>query len=292
MYDINILTSNGIDVNSSLELFGTIDTYNDTVGEFLLSAKEKIVLLEDYKNRKDMSNYAIYAHSLKSDARYFGFTNLGEIAYQHELKSKEGDITFIINHFQELQNEVKKSISILEKYLNSTPGSSSAEVPIEQPISPVDETPISEEKIEEKTPVPVEASAIVYDKKTILVVDDSNIVRNFVKRIFADKYEIGTAKDGEEAINIISSNQDNENIIAILLDLNMPKKDGFEVLNYMNENNLLSKCPVSIISGDSSKDTIDKAFKYNIVDMISKPFSDASIKSVVEKTILFKEMNQ
>ena len=46
MYDINILTSNGIDVNSSLELFGTIDTYNDTVGEFLLSAKEKIVLLK------------------------------------------------------------------------------------------------------------------------------------------------------------------------------------------------------------------------------------------------------
>ena len=55
MYDINILTSNGIDVNSSLELFGNIDTYNDTVGEFLISAKEKIVLLEDYKNKKDFT---------------------------------------------------------------------------------------------------------------------------------------------------------------------------------------------------------------------------------------------
>lgn len=272
MYDINILTSNGIDVNSSLELFGNIDTYNDTVGEFLLSAKEKIVLLEDYKNKKDMANYAIYAHSLKSDARYFGFKNLGEMAYQHELKSKEGDVFYIFNHFQELQEEVNKSLDILQKYLNSSSDTESTTVP-------------SGETSKEND------LAVIYENKTILVVDDSNIVRNFVKRIFDGVYDIGVAKDGEEAINILNSNQNNDNIIAVLLDLNMPKKDGFAVLDFMQENNLLTKCPVSIISGDSSKETIDKAFKYQIVDMISKPFSDSSIKSVVDKTILFRDMN-
>lgn len=276
MYDINILTSNGIDVNSSLELFGNIDTYNDTVGEFLISAKEKIVLLEDYKNKKDMSNYAIYAHSLKSDARYFGFKQLGEVAYQHELKSKEGDITFIINHFQELQAEVTKSLDVLEKYLNST-GSG-------------EQAPAAGTTTTQAAPAENDLG-VVYENKTILVVDDSNIVRNFVKRIFDGVYDIGVAKDGEEAINIINSNQNNDNIIAILLDLNMPKKDGFAVLDFMQDNNLLGKCPVSIISGDSSKETIDRAFKYKIVDMISKPFSDSSIKSVVDKTILFKEMD-
>ena len=45
---------------------------------------------------------------------------------------------------------------------------------------------------------------VVYENKTILVVDDSNIVRNFVKRIFDGVYDIGVAKDGEEAINILN----------------------------------------------------------------------------------------
>ena len=64
----------------------------------------------------------------------------------------------------------------------------------------------------------------------------------------------------------------------------------FKVMQYMKENNLFSKFPVSIISGDSSKETIDKAFKYQIVDMLGKPFNESSIRSAVEKTIYYKEM--
>ena len=112
----------------------------------------------------------------------------------------------------------------------------------------------------------------ILDKQTILVVDDSNIVRNFVKRIFSEKYNVGVAKDGEEAIKIIKANMDNNFIEAILLDLNMPKVDGFTVLEFMRQNELLDKMPVSIISGDSSKETIDKAYTYEIVDMLEKPF--------------------
>ena len=128
-----------------------------------------------------------------------------------------------------------------------------------------------------------------YKEKTILVVDDSNIIRNFVKRIFSDKFNIGMAEDGEEAIRIIKANKDNDFIETILLDLNMPKVDGFKVLEYMRQNDLLNKMPVSIISGDSSKETIDRAFTYDIVDMINKPFNEKSIKSVIEKTMIYKE---
>ena len=135
---------------------------------------------------------------------------------------------------------------------------------------------------------PTTDSAEVYSSDTILVVDDSNIIRNFVKRIFKDKYEIGTAKDGEEAINIIEANKDNGTIKAMLLDLSMPKVDGFGVLEFMRKNGYLEEIPVSIISGDSSKETIDRAFTYNIVDMLSKPFNDSSITLVVEKTIMRK----
>ena len=74
-----------------------------------------------------------------------------------------------------------------------------------------------------------------YTQKTILVVDDSNIIRNFVKRIFSEKYNVGTAENGEEAINIIKANLNNDYIETILLDLNMPKVDGFAVLDFMRE---------------------------------------------------------
>ena len=71
----------------------------------------------------------------------------------------------------------------------------------------------------------------------------------------------------------------------------MPNVDGFAVLEYMKENNLFTKIPVSIISGDSSKETIDRAFTYQIVDMLGKPFNESDVKRVVEKTILYKQMN-
>ena len=59
MYDENYLIQNGVDVTKSLELFGDINTYNEIVGEFLVSAKEKQAKLQKYKDEKDMANYTI-----------------------------------------------------------------------------------------------------------------------------------------------------------------------------------------------------------------------------------------
>jgi len=262
------LTSKGVDLQKSLELFGNIETYNDTVGDFIVGTASKTNKLKDYMAEKDLTNYAIYVHSLKSDAKYFGFTRLSEIAYEHELKSKAGDLYYITQNFNTLVGVVNEAIAIVKEYLSDAP----------------------EEKTEEK-PLEPENKENAYTEKTILVVDDSNIIRNFTKRIFEGKYGVGTAKNGQEAIDIIAANKDNENIVAILLDLNMPKVDGFAVLQYMQDNDLFDNVPVSIISGDSSKETIDKAYKYPIIDMLEKPFNENDVKRVVEKTIMYKELS-
>lgn len=268
MKSISFLESKGIDIPKSLELFGDEQTYNDSIGEFLVGIHTKINDLIKFMEAKDLQNYAITVHSMKSDAKYFGFTKLADLAYQHELKSKEGDLYYVTTHINDLIGETNNSILLLQEYMNGSDN---------DPVSaPVDGG--------------VTNNAEVYDKKTILVVDDSNIIRNFVKRIFSDRYNVGTATDGEEAINIIKANMDNDFIETILLDLNMPKVDGFAVLDFMKENGLLKRMPVSIISGDSSKETIDRAFTYQIVDMLSKPFNDQSVKMVIEKTLIYKEM--
>ena len=65
----------------------------------------------------------------------------------------------------------------------------------------------------------------------------------------------------------------------------MPNIDGFQVLDYLKENNLFEVIPTSIITGDDSKEAIDRAFKYPIVDMLNKPFNEKEAKLIVQKTI-------
>ena len=122
--------------------------------------------------------------------------------------------------------------------------------------------------------------------KAIIVADDSMIVRNIIEKALSDEYVILKAGNGREAIkHIVNKKYD---IVGMLLDLNMPDSDGFVVLNYYQNNNLFKKYPIVIISGDDTKSTIDKAFKYDIVDMLNKPFSGESIKNAVEKILNFK----
>lgn len=262
MKNIEFLSKNGVDVKKSLELFGDVTTYNETIGEFLVDIHTKINQLISYMQNKDMNNYAIAVHSMKSDAKYFGFTSLADMALLHEQKSKDGDYSFISTHINDLISETNKAIILVQEYIHGE------DVP--EPVVP----DINEETKE-------------FTRKTILVVDDSNIIRNFVQRIFSDKYYVAACRDGSEAIDVINNNMNNDTIEMLLLDLNMPKVDGFAVLDFMKEKDLFSKMPVSIISGDSSKKTIDRAFTYPIVDMLSKPFNEKSVKAIVEKTLIY-----
>ena len=257
MKDVEVLISGGVDVKASLELFGEMSMYDATLEDFLEGVGPKLERLKNYKEINDMSNYAIEAHSLKSDARYLGFTKLAELAYDHELKAKAGDRFYIVQHYDELITETKRIIELSKKYIGG----------------------ITEEK----------SSYVPSDNlhKAILVVDDSDIIQKFIERIFNKTYQVYLANDGKEAIDIIK-NQSEKEIVAMLLDLNMPNVDGFEVLEYFKNNDLFKEIPVSIITGDDSKDRVDKAFTYAIVDMIVKPFNENNIKRVIEKTIASK----
>ena len=64
----------------------------------------------------------------------------------------------------------------------------------------------------------------------------------------------------------------------------------FTFAHSFKQNNLFKKVPVSIISGAEEKETIDRAFTYDIVDLLAKPFNERDIKSVIEKTINYKDM--
>ena len=263
MKDVNILTSNGVDVNKSLELFGDMETYDDTLNDFLAEIDKKLALIKEYKESADMANYAIQVHSLKSDSRYFGFEKLAELAYNHEMESKANNMYYVTDHYDELMTEANRILNVVKQYAGISGTSVNTEV-----VKPV-----------------------VIKDKTILVVDDSNVVRNFVYKIFNNEYDILIANDGEEAMDIIKSNVDDK-IVGVLLDLNMPNVDGFAVLDYFKNANLFNRIPVAIITGEGSEENVKRAYTYPIVDMLQKPFNEVNVKNIVDKLIMIHDMNK
>lgn len=120
-YDRSYLEKNGVDVNHALELLGDMDMYNMTISDFMKEVEEKWNRIVEYRNSNNMPDYAIEVHSLKSDCKYLGFMTLADIAYQHELKSKENDLFFVQDHFAELEEEYKKVLEIARKYVENNP---------------------------------------------------------------------------------------------------------------------------------------------------------------------------
>ena len=265
MKDTNILTQAGIDLNASMQLFGDMDTYNDMLEDFLKEFEGKMANAEKYKNEANMAEYSIIVHSLKSDCKYFGMLELADKFYRHEMAGKENNYYFVSTNFDNLKEEAYKMYNVLKKYMG------------------VDETAAPAAPAQSQAP-------LVNQKKAIIVADDSNIIRNFVIKVFGEDYDIKAAEDGNEAISIVA-NTPSKDIACMLLDLNMPKVDGFAVLEYFNSNNLFDVIPISIITGANDKDTIDKSFNYPIVDMLQKPFNEVSVKNVVEKTMARKKEN-
>ena len=259
MKDVNLLVSNGVNVEKSLELFGDMQMYDSTLEDFLNEIGNRLDRIKKYKEISDMANYAIEVHALKSDSKYFGFDKLAELAYNHEMESKKNNMFYVVDHYDELITEANRIVKLVNEYLGR-----------EIVVKTIDEV-----------------DTVIKDK-TILVVDDSNVTRNFVQKIFSATYNVEVALDGNEAINKITNDKEHK-IVAVLLDLNMPGVNGFDVLNYFKTNNLFSTVPVSIITSDNSKETRESVFSYGIVDILVKPFNERDVKQVLDKTIYFND---
>lgn len=113
---IDFLKSYGVDIDKGLENMMDIETYDEILNDFYNNLAEEFKLIQEFKNAGDMPNYAIKVHAMKSNARSFGFMNLGEIAYAHEMASKANDINYVNANYEILINEIKKVYTIIKKY--------------------------------------------------------------------------------------------------------------------------------------------------------------------------------
>ena len=123
----------------------------------------------------------------------------------------------------------------------------------------------------------------VKDRQRVLVVDDSYMNRMILTEILKSDYEIINASSGEECLEIIEKY--GTGIDIILLDIVMPGMDGFEVLNYMNNNNWIEDIPVILISSEDSNQYIRRAYEMGVSDYISRPFDAKVVYQRVLNTI-------
>lgn len=112
------------------------------------------------------------------------------------------------------------------------------------------------------------------DKKIIMVVDDTQIIRNIIGKALMEDYLVVEAENGDDALYKLQSV--NYNVAGMFLDLIMPGSDGYKVLDTLKGLNI--KLPITVISGDDSTETITKVCNEYGVNYISKPLSIDKIK--------------
>ena len=119
-------------------------------------------------------------------------------------------------------------------------------------------------------------------RQKILIVDDAEFNREILKEFLGGAYSYLEAENGIQAIRIL---EENPEIDLMLLDINMPQMNGFEVLEWMNRLLRIEETPVIMISSEESVDAMRKAYEMGITDYITRPFDSVIVKKRVQNTL-------
>ncbi len=126
------------------------------------------------------------------------------------------------------------------------------------------------------------------EKNCILIIDDSLLNRTVFRDMFCEEYTVLEAQDGKEGLAVIEERE--HELAAILLDIVMPKMDGFELLAILQERKIVKRIPVFMITSVYSEENCIKGFEMGVMDVVRKPFSKNVTKHRIESIIELFEM--
>ena len=120
------------------------------------------------------------------------------------------------------------------------------------------------------------------ERQTILIVDDAEMNRMMLCDMLGDQYDYVEAADGREALRILEKNVA---IDLVMLDINMPEMNGFEVLEEMNRYHWIQEIPVIMITAEESVESMEHAYSLGVTDYIPRPFNLYIVRRRVENTL-------
>jgi DNA-binding response OmpR family regulator len=113
-------------------------------------------------------------------------------------------------------------------------------------------------------------------KKILLVDDEPNIIMSLEYTFKKQNFEVFIARDGQEALEILKSEQPD----LIILDIMMPKVDGYATIESIKKNEKLTHCKVIFLSAKNKESDIEKGMQLGANAYMTKPFS---IKKLVDQ---------
>ena len=119
-------------------------------------------------------------------------------------------------------------------------------------------------------------------KNKILIADDAELNRDMLTMMLGSQYDFVYAVNGKEAVECLEK----EEIDLVLLDINMPVMDGFDVLTVMNNRGWIEDIPVIIISAEDSNEFITRGYQLGVTDYIRRPFISIVVQKRVDNTLL------
>jgi CheY-like chemotaxis protein len=117
------------------------------------------------------------------------------------------------------------------------------------------------------------------EKPLLLIVDDEAVIIKILVSILKKQYQLGVAKNGVQALEYIEHNIPD----LILLDLQMPEMDGFEVCSRLKADTRTKNIPIIFLSGMSKDEDTSQAQNMGVVDFIYKPFDAMEIMESIKK---------
>lgn len=206
--------------------------------------ENRLDIIRKYFDEKDLENYRIQVHALKSGSRIVGAEELVEKARLLEMAAKNGDFGYIAENNEALLDEYKSLLERIEEALD-----------------------FSWKRVENCG-------------LTVLYIDDDLMYRSLVKRMLRDGFgSILTNQSAEEALETLNSkaaeakeNGTEPNLPQIiLLDLNLSGMNGLSLLGKLRENEVFRKIPVVIYSSDDDRETQLECLRAGAADFIAKP---------------------
>lgn len=130
----------------------------------------------------------------------------------------------------------------------------------------------------------ISSEAMKPEPDIMLIVDDDGLNRWMLENIFKPFYKIETAENGKMGMKKLLENQ--ERIVALLLDVVMPEMDGMQLLHILEQNNILARIPVFLITSYDRNKVMEDAYTMGVMDVIKKPvvpyIVQRRVNSVVE----------
>ena len=124
--------------------------------------------------------------------------------------------------------------------------------------------------------------------KNILVVDDNKINLTAARKVLCGDYKVTAVTRGAQALSYLEGSDCD----IVLLDINMPEMDGFEVLEKIREIDRCKNLPVIFLTADSNSETETRCFKAGAVDFIAKPFVPEVMLSRIGRALELEELRR